>query len=199
MTGFEYPAQPHTRRHGPEGYLDYESYRDWLRDEFTFRCIYCLHREQWYGRSTTFHIDHFVPIAVEEEGKVEYTNLVYACASCNEAKKKILDLPDPCKVAFRDCLRIVADGHVEALNLNGKKLERVLLLNNEVNVRFRFRWMRIIQTLKETNLTLYQEIMGFPPNLPDLRKKQVPHNSKPDGVVNCYFALRERGELPPTY
>jgi HNH endonuclease len=199
MTGFEYPAQPHTRRHGPMGYQDYESYRDWLRDEFTFRCVYCLHREQWYGRGTTFHLDHFIPVAVDPDGTCEYSNLLYACAACNEAKRDILSIPDPCKVGFHDCLRIMADGRVEALNRDGEKLEKALLLNSETNVGFRSRWMRNLETLRVANPTLYKEYMGFPANLPDLRKKRVPQNTKPEGAANCYLALRERGLLPAIY
>ena len=34
---FVYPAAPLVRRHDPHGYADYASYRDWLRDEFSFR------------------------------------------------------------------------------------------------------------------------------------------------------------------
>ncbi len=44
-TPFRYPDGPHQRRHGPRGYASYESYRPWLRDEFAFRCVYCLTRE----------------------------------------------------------------------------------------------------------------------------------------------------------
>jgi hypothetical protein len=51
MPPFDYPAVPLVRSHGPLGYSDYESYRAWLRDEFAFRCVYCLSREQW-GRVT---------------------------------------------------------------------------------------------------------------------------------------------------
>jgi hypothetical protein len=29
------------------GYADTDSYRPWLRDEFAFRCVFCLVREQW--------------------------------------------------------------------------------------------------------------------------------------------------------
>ena len=108
MVGFEYPARPHARRHGPKGYTDYVSYRDWLRDEFTFRCVYCLHREQWYHRGGTFHVDHFVPVTVDSAGRCEYPNLLYACATCNEAKKAIPGVPDPCRTAFHHCLRIMA-------------------------------------------------------------------------------------------
>ena len=47
MTAFTYPVEPHLRRHGPQGYADVVSDRPWLRDEFAFRCVYCLLREQW--------------------------------------------------------------------------------------------------------------------------------------------------------
>ena len=59
MSPFVYPAQPHRRRHGPRGYAGYESYRDWLRDEFSFRCVYCLNHEQWVIAKGAFAIDHF--------------------------------------------------------------------------------------------------------------------------------------------
>lgn len=199
MNGFEYPASPHVRRHGPEGYRNYGSYRDWLRDEFTFHCVYCLHREQWYSRSGTFHLDHFVPVSIDPDGKCEYTNLLYACATCNEAKRDILGLPDPCEVAFHQCLRITADGGVQALNQDGEKLKQVLLLDSESNVRYRFRMMRMLDALQKADSALYLEFMSFPEDLPDLRAKRVPENRKPDGAANCYFALRESGRLPATY
>lgn len=45
---FRYPKDLQRRRHGPRGYLRYESYKPWLRDEFRFRCTYCLCRERWF-------------------------------------------------------------------------------------------------------------------------------------------------------
>jgi hypothetical protein len=199
MDGFEYPIGPHIRRHGPEGYRDYNSYRDWLRDEFIFRCVYCLHREQWDIRGTPFHIEHFVPVIVDPDGECEYSNLLYACGPCNEAKKAILGLPNPCTINFYECLQIRADGHVNALNDNGEKLKKVLRLDSEQNVRKRFRWMRVLEALRLGNPDIYQELMGYPDDLPDLRKKHVSQNMKPQGAESCYHVLRERGELPPTY
>src|SRR5260370_29445548 len=199
MIGFEYASIPHARRHGPAGYEDYNSYRDWLRDEFIFRCVYCLHREQWYHGGATFHIDHFVPVTADATGKCEYSNLLYACARCNEAKRAVLGVPDPCQIALHDCRRIMDDGRVESLNNEGKKLNLVLRLDSEHNVRDRSRWMRTLEFLRTNNAELYQEYMGFPVDLPDLRRKQVPENTKPDGAANCYFVLRERGELPALY
>ena len=199
MIGFEYPASPHVRRHGPGGYKDYGSYRDWLRDEFTFHCVYCLHREQWYSRNGTFHLDHFVPVSIDPDGKCEYTNLLYACATCNEAKRDIIGLADPCKMAFHQCLRITATGRVQALNQHGEKLKQILLLDSESNVRYRSRMMRTLDALQKADAALYQEYMSFPEDLPDLRTKRVPENKKPDGALNCYFALRESGKLAATY
>ena len=198
MKGFEYPPQPHTRKHGPIGYVTYESYRDWLRDEFLFRCVYCLHRERWYGRGGTFHLDHFTPVSVDAAGTCSYDNLLYACATCNAAKKAILDVPDPCQVAFASCLQIRADGYVHALNTAGEKLSQVLLLNARPNREHRLRWMKTLSALQRVRPALYQEWMSFPDDLPDLRLKRV-GNIRSAGVQSCHFVLREQATLPATY
>jgi hypothetical protein len=46
-TPFAYPAVGHMRRHASAGYKDYRDFKPWLRDEFEFRCVYCLQREMW--------------------------------------------------------------------------------------------------------------------------------------------------------
>lgn len=199
MQGFEYPAAPHVRRHGPAGYKDYASYRDWLRDEFTFRCVFCLHREQWYGRKGTFDVEHFIPVAINPDGECDYTNLLYACTTCNSAKQDILSVPDPCGIAFGECLKIQGTGEVLPLNRDGKRLCEVLRLNSTSNVAHRSRWMRNLEALRVTEPDLYREFMSFPDLLPDLRTCRPPKNSKPIGAKNCYFAQRERGELPEMY
>lgn len=199
MIGFDYPTTPHVRKHGPEGYRDYPSFRDWLRDEFTFRCVFCLHREQWYNRTGTFNVEHFIPVAIDESGRCDYPNLLYACSTCNNAKRAILGVPDPCSVAFGDCLNVQTHGEVDALNPEGKKLVGVLRLNSDSNVDYRRRWIRNLSNLKVTDPVLFDEYMAFPRDLPDLRTKRVENNSKPDGALNCFFAKRERGELQSTY
>jgi hypothetical protein len=125
--------------------------------------------------------------------------LLYACRTCNAAKSDILSVPDPCAVAFGECLRIKSGGQVEPLNSIGRKLQDVLRLNNPSNVGHRSRWIRILEALRHSHPDLYEESMAFPDDLPDLRRKRVPSNSKPEGADNCYFALRVRGELPATY
>src|SRR6202040_42798 len=83
---FVYPSGPHQRRHGPRGYADYESYRPWLRDEFAFRCVYCLIRETWGPLKGVYALDHFLPIASRPDLTLEYDNLLYGCVSCNLSK-----------------------------------------------------------------------------------------------------------------
>lgn len=119
----------------------------------------------------------------------DYSSLLYACAACNEAKKAILGMPDPCKVAFHECLRIRPDGTIETLNDAGKKLALTLRLDSASTVRNRYRWMRTLQALSMTDPLLYQEYMTFPVDLPDLRKKRVPSNKKPEGTDKCSFRV----------
>ncbi|GAH64905.1 unnamed protein product, partial [marine sediment metagenome] len=76
---FSYSANPHARKHGPAGYANPEQFREWLRDEFAFRCVVCLDREQWIGRIGKFHIDHIRPQATHPQSRLDYDNLVYVC------------------------------------------------------------------------------------------------------------------------
>src|SRR5262245_20836359 len=87
---FRYRSQPFVRRHGPRGYSDYRSFRPWLRDEFSFRCVYCLIREQWGRVTGEFELDHFIPQALNPDYAFEYDNLFYACRVCNSRKGKRL-------------------------------------------------------------------------------------------------------------
>src|SRR5262245_38863496 len=80
MGAFDYPTQPHTRRHGPQGYTDVDSYRPWLRDEFSFRCVYCLFREQWGMIRGALGIDHFHPSALEPSAALSYETSCTAVA-----------------------------------------------------------------------------------------------------------------------
>ncbi|MCL4201337.1 MAG: hypothetical protein KJ000_02500 [Pirellulaceae bacterium] len=47
-TVFAYASTEQQRRHGPRGYTSYRAYKPWLRDEFAFRCVYCLLRISWW-------------------------------------------------------------------------------------------------------------------------------------------------------
>lgn len=64
---------------------DYHVYHDQLKIDFNCRCGYCDDRD--VPRAYSFEIDHFVPQKVDNTKVTEYSNLVYACKSCNNAKR----------------------------------------------------------------------------------------------------------------
>lgn len=113
MEPFDYPLASHQRRHGPRGYSQPESYQPWLRDEFSFRCVYCLIREQWGRVTGEFDVEHFRPQAINPELATVYDNLLYACGRCNGAKRgsypiHARPLP-PTKFAYFWTVRLRAD------------------------------------------------------------------------------------------
>ena len=120
-TPFVYPATPHDRRHGPAGYADYESYRPWLRDEFAFRCVFCLTRETWGPFHAQFAIDHFIPTKALAAQPVLYENLLYSCVTCNSIKG-FRAIPDPLVTLLNSCVRVASDGMMAASTAEARRL-----------------------------------------------------------------------------
>lgn len=199
ITPFVYPAVAHTRRHGPRGYADYESYRPWLRDEFSFRCVYCLSREMWGAFRGVFALDHFRPIALRPDLALEYDNLLYACASCNLSKGSV-DAPDPQSCLLDSQVRVSEDGALVATAPPAEQLIDLLGLNRPWLRDYRKLWIRIIRLAALYDPPLFQRLMGYPDNLPDLTALRPPGgNLRPTGLTSCAFARNERGELPSVY
>src|SRR5262249_16817807 len=138
---FQYPPAPHARRHGPRGYLDYSRFRPWLRDEFSFRCVYCLLREQWGLVRGTFTIHHFVTVAIDPNRQTEYDNLLYACVTCNVSKGARV-LPDPLAVLTSPVVRVRLDGTIHAdANSEAARLIELLGLDAPDHTKFRKLWI----------------------------------------------------------
>src|SRR5262249_54807795 len=136
---FAYPVAAHVRRHGPRGYAEYNYYKPWLRDDFAFRCVYCLWRERWEkDGAAIFSIDHVAGQSVAPERICDYENLVYACTACNSSKRAE-SLPDPCAESFAVHLRIREDGRVEGLTPQGQRMVALLDLNRPGAREFRAR------------------------------------------------------------
>lgn len=74
-----------TRKSDVAHQKDYHAYRDQLASDFNHRCGYCDDRDA--PRAASFEIDHFVPQTVDSDKITDYANLVYACKSCNNAKR----------------------------------------------------------------------------------------------------------------
>lgn len=68
-----------------EAQTDYHKYRNRLADDFNHRCGYCGDKDA--PRTQYYEIDHFVPKALDKTRITDYSNLVYACRSCNNAKR----------------------------------------------------------------------------------------------------------------
>ena len=193
---YSYPKIPHVRRHGPDGWITYSKYLHWLRDDFTFRCVYCLEREVWRDMRQRMHIDHFEPQAIRPDLKCEYTNLLYLCPACNSHKSDSI-LPDPCVVALGDCLQVYKDGRIEALNVLGEQIIDVLALDQPLAKQRRRFVIGNILSHAENSWQMFVEWMRYPENLPNLDDSQnkPPHNEKPEGVAQSFFEKRRRGEL----
>lgn len=195
---FAYPSKPHVRRHGPEGYSEHGQYRNWLRDEFSFRCIYCLRREGWLTYSRDYQIDHFLPKSKNPDLELDYDNLVYACAECN-GTKSVKYLPSPEKVAYGKCLRVDANGEIHALNNHGKDIIEALRLDAPERTRCRKQILDMIAEARLGSKTL-QWCLGYPDNLPDLSEEPKPkRNKRPDGIRDSHFERKKRGQLPKYY
>ena len=186
------------RRHGPGGYKDYGSYRPWLRDEFTFRCVYCLIRERWGRVTGEFDLDHFAPQVQAPNRTVDYGNLLYTCHRCNLRKGR-RTLPGVTETLTSQNVRIYPDGSVQGLTDEAERIIRVMSLNSGKMKLWRRIWLRIIQLAQQHDAEHYRQLMGYPDDLPDLSKCDVPTNTKQDGIDQSYFVKRLRGELADTY
>jgi hypothetical protein len=206
---FSYPIAPHIRKHAPSGYAQYQLYKPWLRDEFEFRCVYCLQRETWSREgAAAFSVDHVTAQAHDPDGLwvCDYTNLVYACCRCNSSKQDE-PLIDPTRVGMGEHLFVNLDGTISGRTYEGNFLIEFLDLNRAKAIRERLRVLRIlIRRAKYPNdlevLKDFRETFGYPDDLPDLRRRP-PHgpdppggNALPENAEYCCFARRERGELP---
>ena len=196
---FHYPSSPHVRRHGPKGYSGYESYRPWLRDEFSFRCVYCLRREQWGRVTGEFAIDHFLPSAHHPGRAGEYDNLLYACASCNLAKGDD-ELPDPLAALTTFAVTVGADGTTAAVTGDARRIVRKLGLDRPAANEYRALWVAIVRLAAAHDPELFRRLTRYPDDLPDLSALDPPGgNTRPDGIAASCLTRQREGTLPETY
>jgi hypothetical protein len=202
---FAYPASAHKRRHAPAGYVIYQNYKPWLRDEFTFCRVYCLERERWYpSRAAAFSVDHVIPQITAPDRLCDYENLVYACLRCNSNKRDVA-LPDPTRVSLAACLLIDDDGTISALNADGADLIDLLHLNESPVIDTRKKHLKLIKLnldhSEDSDIhDLVLDAFGFPDDLPDLTSMRPPGGNRPKtGSVLSYYQLRQRNQLSEVY
>ena len=127
---FHHPSALAPRRHGPRRYLDYTSFKAWLRDEFTFRCVYCLTREQWRPAGhEDFSVEHFIAQVTDPQLRSAYDNLFYVCCACNAARRDIWLPLDLAREPLGAHWRITRDGVAESLTAEGAQFIEICRLN----------------------------------------------------------------------
>ncbi len=127
----------------PRRYRDYTKYRSLLRNDFRYRCAYCLMHEFYLGGEAGLCVEHHRPVKgryARPDLIAEYTNLYWCCRECNENKSDTwppLDdyqagvrFLDPCQIEDDHDLhwRILPDGGLEPLTLTGEYTIDVLKL-----------------------------------------------------------------------
>lgn len=205
LSPFAYPLQPHARRHGPRGYkghIAYQRYKPWLRDEFSFRCVYWLFRERWYPSGhAAFSVDHGVPQSLAPDRVCNYENLLYACSLCNSFKQDML-LPDPCSSVFADHLQVIEDGTIKSISPEGDRIVRVLQLDRPSMNKWQERMLGILARLAPFQSSAASELktwFGFPDDLPNLGMCDPEGNDRPEGIGESYFERKRRNELADWY
>jgi len=203
---FAYPLIPHSPAHGPGGYADYASYKPWLRDDFAFRCAYCLTREQWNPSGHDgFGVDHVVAQSAAPLLVLTYANLVYACNTCNSSKGAA-PLPwSSLNQAVGIHVSVRQDGFAVALTADGEAWILAFRLNSNAKVRLRLEKLTALRA-KQTHPDdadidhLYRRAFGYPDDLPDLSVLRPPGGNAVAGSESrSHFARRSRGELAAVY
>ena len=174
--------------------------RDWLRDEFEFRCVFCLSREAWGTFVGVWDIDHLLPRVIRPDLALEYDNLLYACHGCNLCKRAHI-FPDPSQQAYGQHLRVDHDGKIHGKTPEGRRMIRLLKLDRSTARRYRWLKIREERSLAQTDPEAHRVFMGYPDELPDIEAldKEVPRNNRSAGVAESCLARRKRGVLPETY
>ncbi len=175
----------------------YGRYRPWLRDEFCFRCVYCLRREKWTPVRGEFHLDHFAPQSINPNSALEYDNLVYSCCSCNIGKGDEI-IPDPTSALVSTTVVVDEDGRINGMTQEAKRLIAILDLNHADYREFRSLFVGIV-AMARSQPAVYGRFMGFPDDLPNLRQLRPKKNTRPQGISESFAEQAKRGDLPMTY
>lgn len=120
---------------------NYKSYKTALISDFRHRCGYCDGHDSYSGGYRNYHIDHFAPKAKFPQVAHSYSNLVYSCFYCNNAKSdhwpseshKVsvvgnIGFIDPCSDEYDTHLCRDDDGEIVALTPLGNYMFNTLHL-----------------------------------------------------------------------
>jgi hypothetical protein len=96
-------------------------------------------------------------------------------------------------------LELAEDGQITGLTEESIEIIEKLGLDDEEYREFRLLLIGIVQLARVRKPDLYEILMKYPGNLPDLKCLRPPKKSRPKGIERSCYELRRRGELPTTY
>ena len=138
---FWYPTKKHQRTETPPVYANYRNYKPYLKDEFSGRCVYCRKADSDQD-SGSFHVEHYKPKLMFSDLVNVYSNLFYACASCNRFKGKYWSA-EQSKQVLNPCDHVMSQHLVFESELVEKRSSQggfnieLLRLNNAETVSYR--------------------------------------------------------------
>ena len=157
----------------------YKDWKDILRVEGRYQCVYCTISEGRFGGLRNFHVEHYRPKSKYAAHENSIANLFYACAICNSFKgsdwpgdpaKDFSNAayPDPSACCYSEFLSVDGHGLVGSSVVAGKFIVERLYLNRPqlVNARGLSRTIGAIIKLSE-------EMNGLIERAPDGLRTQL--------------------------
>ena len=145
-----------------------------------------------------FHLDHFIPQAHDPTEGCEYDNLVYVC------ELQCAEIGFVGSGSLSSCVRSLYPRERRRYNRGvergRRKARRQIAFGQPGPDAFPTGILDTLRSfVRNAERALLVSWTRYPDDLPDLRRKHEPGNSRPEGRKQCCFARRERGELPDTY
>lgn len=147
MSLFYFPKYKQVRRLSPRRFKRYQTYKRFLRDEFSRVCVYCRQPDT-SAPNLNFGVDHYRPKGLSQFAALvnHYPNLFYCCGLCNSRKGNYwpanektgplivnpcdFDMASHLKFDSKSC-QVLPDG------LHGQFTEELLELNDADLVNYR--------------------------------------------------------------
>jgi len=160
------------RKEKPKKFGNYQSFKPFLRRDFSFRCAYCEISEAEYGSFRNFAVEHFKPKKKFPALVCHYPNLFYACSLCNSFKGETWPSPklikqglyflNPCDHEFAEHLYEKFDGALQIKSNAGDYTVQYLHLNSEQRKKTRTDRRSILNLIRKLK-TDKKEMKSFLP------------------------------------
>jgi hypothetical protein len=164
---FRYPKSLHRRTENPPVFGDYKKYKPYLKREFFDVCIYCRTPDKLKG-SDNYGVEHYKPKKQFPYLKTDYTNLLYACNTCNRRKRDTWPsaseiamgrfILNPCLHRMSEHLRLMPNGEIDVRTSAGEVLVDLLILNEDSLIEFRLNCLNLLKAAEYTKSRLSKTI-----------------------------------------